>query len=195
MLLTTAEQLQRYTEESSMQFSGATACTVLIRQEQSTDTGMLPRHLSARSLGAATSFSTDTPVDSPTARQDPSDPYLALYVASCGDCRAVLSRAGVASDLSEDHKPSRVDEHQRIVRAGGWVHNGRLNGVLAVSRAFGDLEYKTLKEKCWETEFAFDPLTAVPVRLHVGMRARTVNRTTRRILYIVELSLHFTALM
>lgn len=48
--------------------------------------------------------------------------------------------------------------------AGGWVHNGRLNGVLAVSRAFGDIEHKLLKEKCWEKAFTSDPLIVEPVR-------------------------------
>lgn len=47
--------------------------------------------------------------------------------------------------------------------AGGWVHNGRLNGVLAVSRAFGDVEHKLLKEKCWEKSFVSDPLIVDPV--------------------------------
>ena len=43
------------------------------------------------------------------------------------------------------------------------MHNGRLQGVLAVSRAFGDVEHKRLKEKCWETEFSADPLICEPV--------------------------------
>ena len=49
--------------------------------------------------------------------------------------------------------------------AGGWIHNDRLQGVLAVSRAFGDVEHKILKEKCWEKTFNGDPLIAEPVRL------------------------------
>ena len=91
-----------------------------------------------------------------------------LYIAHCGDCRAVLSHAGVAVELTQDHKPSsRPDECARIAAAGGWIHNGRLHGVLAVSRAFGDAEHKTLKERFWETKFAADPLIVAPdVRVH-----------------------------
>lgn len=48
--------------------------------------------------------------------------------------------------LSEDHKPSHPAEKARIEAAGGWVHNDRLHGVLGVSRAFGDVEHKRLKE-------------------------------------------------
>lgn len=44
-----------------------------------------------------------------------------LYVANSGDCRAVLCRAGVATNLSVDHKPDRPDEQLRIEEAGGWI--------------------------------------------------------------------------
>ena len=33
-------------------------------------------------------------------------------------------------------------ELERIKQAGGWVNDGRVLGILAVSRAFGDLEFK-----------------------------------------------------
>lgn len=44
--------------------------------------------------------------------------------------------------LSEDHKPGREDEAKRIRDAGGFVINGRVMGELAVSRAFGDVDFK-----------------------------------------------------
>ncbi|EFJ17647.1 hypothetical protein SELMODRAFT_146683 [Selaginella moellendorffii] len=64
-----------------------------------------------------------------------------LIVANVGDSRAVMSRAGEAVPLSIDHKPSRLDEKERIESAGGfvtWAGTWRVGGVLAVSRAFGD---------------------------------------------------------
>mmetsp|Transcript_561 Transcript_561/g.1674 ORF Transcript_561/g.1674 Transcript_561/m.1674 type:complete len:329 (+) Transcript_561:344-1330(+) len=64
-----------------------------------------------------------------------------LVVANVGDSRAVLSRSGKAYPMSEDHKPNRADERQRIEQAGGvvvWAGTWRVGGVLAVSRAFGD---------------------------------------------------------
>jgi protein phosphatase 1L len=64
-----------------------------------------------------------------------------LVVANVGDSRAVLTRNGQAVPLSEDHKPNRTDERQRIESAGGvvvWAGTWRVGGVLAVSRAFGD---------------------------------------------------------
>ncbi len=64
-----------------------------------------------------------------------------LLVANVGDSRAVICRGGTAFALSNDHKPNRTDERQRIEDAGGvvmWVGTWRVGGVLAVSRAFGD---------------------------------------------------------
>lgn len=68
-----------------------------------------------------------------------------LWCANAGDCRAVLSRGGIAIDLSSDHKPDREDEQKRIEDAGGFISFRRVLGRLAVSRAFGDSEYKGLE--------------------------------------------------
>ena len=65
-----------------------------------------------------------------------------IYCANAGDSRTVLSRAGRAKEMSEDHKPDNSGELARIQRAGGFVEEGRVNGMLALSRALGDFEYK-----------------------------------------------------
>ncbi|PIN20518.1 Serine/threonine protein phosphatase [Handroanthus impetiginosus] len=64
-----------------------------------------------------------------------------VVVANCGDSRAVLWRSGCAVQLSEDHKPDRPDELERIEQIGGKVINWngqRVLGVLATSRSIGD---------------------------------------------------------
>lgn len=64
-----------------------------------------------------------------------------IYVANLGDCRAVLGRGkGKAIGLSRDHKASI--EKSRIRKVGGFVKNGRVNGILAISRTIGDREFK-----------------------------------------------------
>jgi len=65
-----------------------------------------------------------------------------IICANSGDSRTVLSRAGRAREMSEDHKPENPGELSRIKRSGGFVEEGRVNGMLALSRALGDFEYK-----------------------------------------------------
>lgn len=73
-----------------------------------------------------------------------------LYVANAGDSRGVLSRAGQAVALSEDHKPAQETERMRIIAAGGYLTDvggvWRVNGNLNLSRAIGDLKYKNNTE-------------------------------------------------
>ncbi|KAH0451677.1 hypothetical protein IEQ34_018976 [Dendrobium chrysotoxum] len=68
-----------------------------------------------------------------------------IFVANCGDSRAVLCRGGVAVPLSTDHKPNRPDELERVEAAGGRVINWdgyRILGVLSTSRSIGDYYLK-----------------------------------------------------
>jgi protein phosphatase 1G len=66
-----------------------------------------------------------------------------LVVANAGDSRCVLSRGGVAVDLSEDHTPTLARELARITKAGGTVtEEGRIDGNLNLSRAIGDFSMK-----------------------------------------------------
>lgn len=69
-----------------------------------------------------------------------------ILCANAGDSRAVLSRAGRAVELSEDHKPENPEETARIVKAGGYVQQmpggARVQGDLNLSRSLGDLRYK-----------------------------------------------------
>jgi serine/threonine protein phosphatase PrpC len=62
--------------------------------------------------------------------------------ANVGDSRCILSRGGRAVKLHRLHRLSEVDERERIIAAGGTVLKSRVNGVLAISRAFGDIEFK-----------------------------------------------------
>jgi serine/threonine protein phosphatase PrpC len=66
-----------------------------------------------------------------------------IICANAGDSRCVMGVDGVAKPLSEDHKPSDELERKRILDAGGTVQWKRVDGDLAVSRAFGDFQYKT----------------------------------------------------
>ncbi|KAL3640749.1 hypothetical protein CASFOL_015717 [Castilleja foliolosa] len=81
-----------------------------------------------------------------------------VFVANIGDAKAVVARASVADGsqsgsegsnplkaivLTREHKAIYPQERARIQKAGGSVSsNGRLQGRLEVSRAFGDRQFK-----------------------------------------------------
>ena len=85
------------------------------------------------------------------------------YCANCGDSRAyaaVVPQAAASSDtaatsaglraisLSKDHTAVEPKERKRIESSGGFVQNGRVCGVLEVSRSFGDRRLKKGGELC-----------------------------------------------
>jgi len=86
--------------------SGATAITVLLRNEKIKDSDKTKR---------------------------------VIHCANVGDSRGVLVVKGVAYRLSKDHKATDPEEKKRVEKSGGFVSRcDRVNGLLAVSRAFGD---------------------------------------------------------
>ncbi|KAJ6691185.1 PROTEIN PHOSPHATASE 2C 60 ISOFORM X1-RELATED [Salix koriyanagi] len=50
-----------------------------------------------------------------------------------------------AYSLSRDDKPDLEAEKERILKAGGFIHPGRVNGCLNLARAIGDVEFKQNK--------------------------------------------------
>lgn len=71
-----------------------------------------------------------------------------LTLGSVGDSQAVIihsdfSKQPTVPFAREVHRPHLMEsETDRIKRAGGFVSNGRVDGELAVSRAFGDAKFK-----------------------------------------------------
>lgn len=67
-----------------------------------------------------------------------------IYTAHLGDARAVICRGGLAVRLTSmsDHKATDPAEAKRVIEAGGTIFNERVNGMLAISRAFGDHQLK-----------------------------------------------------
>ncbi|XP_048137573.1 probable protein phosphatase 2C 8 isoform X2 [Rhodamnia argentea] len=74
-----------------------------------------------------------------------------VFIANIGDAKAVLARSSTedgdssvkAIVLTREHKAIYPPERARIQKAGGVVSsNGRLQGRIEVSRAFGDRQFK-----------------------------------------------------
>eukprot|EP00210_Caulerpa_lentillifera_P005250 g5017.t1 len=106
-----------------------------------------------------------------------------IIVANVGDSRLVLCRNGQPINLTTEHrvygKSSAVEsEIQRVESVGGWIDDGRVCGLLAVSRAFGDCELKSeglttflkdsvldgsiTEEFASKIKFTGDPLVCIP---------------------------------
>ncbi|CAN6564724.1 unnamed protein product [Malus baccata var. baccata] len=91
-----------------------------------------------------------------------------LVISHVGDSCVVQSCSGKAEVLTHPHRPygsnkASLQEIKRIREEGGWISNGRICGDIAVSRAFGDMRFKTKKnemlkkgveERRWTEKFA-----------------------------------------
>lgn len=56
-----------------------------------------------------------------------------------------MGAGGKCIPLSFDHKPECEIERKRIEAAGSVITEGRVDGNLNLTRAFGDLKYKQKK--------------------------------------------------
>lgn len=71
-----------------------------------------------------------------------------LYVADLGDAECVVGvkdgKSGPQTSvlMTRKHNPSDPEEKDRITQLGGMIVFGRLFGTLAISRGFGDKEFK-----------------------------------------------------
>ena len=61
-----------------------------------------------------------------------------LYCANIGDSRCVLVSKNKITRLSYDHRVADPKEKERILSNGGIIVNGRVYGILMLSRSFGD---------------------------------------------------------
>ncbi len=106
--------------------SGATACVAVVS----------PTHIVVANAGDSRCVLARTAPDVPRA----ADGAAASAVAGA-DAAAGARPSSVT--LSRDHKPTDADEHARIIAAGGRVVLGRVDGVLNLSRALGDFQFKS----------------------------------------------------
>lgn len=66
-----------------------------------------------------------------------------VIIANTGDSRCIMSLDGEPKAMSFDHKTITMGERLRIENSGGYIVNGRVNEVLALSRAVGDSRFKS----------------------------------------------------
>ncbi|XP_003391564.1 PREDICTED: integrin-linked kinase-associated serine/threonine phosphatase 2C-like, partial [Amphimedon queenslandica] len=76
-----------------------------------------------------------------------------LYSGNLGDSKSVMYRrsgkgdtggesAIVSVPLTKDHTSASLEERKRIEKSGGFVREGRIMGIMEVSRSIGDGRFK-----------------------------------------------------
>ena len=91
-----------------------------------------------------------------------------IYIINLGDSRAIIYKKHKKKNTishvfsSKDHKPDDPIETNRIYQMGGFVEkepddDARVNGYLALSRAFGDFELKPNKSDKFKGPLSVEP--------------------------------------
>jgi serine/threonine protein phosphatase PrpC len=80
---------------------------------------------------------------------------IRIQIANIGDCRAIIAlKSGKPLRITNDHKASEKSEQERVKKANGVILNNRVNGTLAITRAFGDFDLKKagviVEPECFE---------------------------------------------
>lgn len=68
-----------------------------------------------------------------------------VFICNVGDSMTILLKKNQNYNLifaTIEHKPNLYSERMRIEKSGRYVSGNRINGQLALSRAFGDAQYK-----------------------------------------------------
>lgn len=80
-------------------------------------------------------------------------------ILNIGDSRTIVSTNGNQCMITRDHIPTRPGEQNMIRANGGFIEQGRVNGVLAVSRAIGDRDLSQYIS--WKPDIYSPPLKGV----------------------------------
>jgi serine/threonine protein phosphatase PrpC len=90
-----------------------------------------------------------------------------LYIANLGNSRAIVWSGNKLIIETKDHKPRH--EVERIRASGGFIRDGRVGGVLEISRSFGDFceDLKLLNQR-YLGKYA--PVSPEPDVYHVDLR-------------------------
>lgn len=79
-----------------------------------------------------------------------------IYTANVGDSRVILIYDNKATRLSVDHKATVPKERRAILKRGGSIFQGRVNGMLMLSRAIGDATVaRYISDEPFQTETPF----------------------------------------
>jgi len=66
-----------------------------------------------------------------------------IYIANVGDSLSVMYKNKKAYNLNKEHQTILESEKQRVLKSGANIVGYRINGMLNLTRAIGDLRFKT----------------------------------------------------
>ena len=71
-----------------------------------------------------------------------------LCCINVGDSRCIIINKKGIMRLSKDDRVDDPNEKERIIKEGGFIYNGRIHGILMLSRCFGDWGIKNYGVSC-----------------------------------------------
>ena len=69
-----------------------------------------------------------------------------IYIANVGDSLSVMYKNKKAYNLNQEHQTIIESEKQRVLKSGSYISGYRINGMLNLTRAIGDLRFKSNME-------------------------------------------------
>ena len=66
-----------------------------------------------------------------------------IYIANVGDSLSVMYKNKKAYNLNKEHQTILESEKQRVLKSGATIVGYRINGMLNLTRAIGDLRFKS----------------------------------------------------
>ena len=69
-----------------------------------------------------------------------------IYIANVGDSLSVMYKNKKAYNLNREHQTIIKSERERVLKSGAIINGYRINGMLNLTRAIGDLQFKTNKK-------------------------------------------------
>ncbi len=66
-----------------------------------------------------------------------------LYIANVGDSLSVMYKNKRAYNLNREHQTTMQSERERVLKSGAIINGYRINGMLNLTRAIGDLSFKS----------------------------------------------------
>ena len=86
-----------------------------------------------------------------------------IYIANVGDSLSVMYKNKKAYNLNREHQTIIETEKDRVLKSGAKIEGYRINGMLNLTRAIGDLRFKSNKKltRCEQSVIALPDITRI----------------------------------